>query len=570
MNAWIFASLGPGNPTPSSVEEAVATLEGQCGWRDLILQDVFDAIGIEGRRVGFYDVPFQGSHAATELFINGKWMFFDPTFGTYFEGPDGGGPLSYAEARALGPDVVIKRSELPGWQQTFLDPNGIDPAAYAVYVDNLFQVPEDGPEFVIGEVNSLYFGYDVRYDDFVSTTPVESTGYRFTTVFDDDYVFEFTSYSDRFAPDGSLNSRFGYDDTHPAWVASWFIDYDQGNDFAWTKQISFVEPTMLFDLKVIYWDDGARTVYDNDQDRLFIWYQLNSYFDPNGHLASQTGYYDGGGWWHTAWLGDGSSYRDEFDAGGVFLSRDNSPQAALDVDVPCRPDIDAIPEGPSILTTVNRDGSTTYQITDLLDQYSFATQTAIYDSLGRQMSVDYNLDSGTRRYYSWDLEGNAAYERVIWDFDTSGRRVAVAYDQDDGTLVHYEYDVGNLRSYSRVKSYFDVLGRRQEVAYLADNGKIIHYEYDVSSASPYREVEAHFSSGGQRQSMTYRNDDRTMVNYYFDYQDNFDYSEIMTAFDEQGAKETVVYKMDDGGYQVYSWHGGVQSWQKYDPNWMVA
>lgn len=54
-------------------------------------------------------------------------MWFDPTFGTYFEPVGGGDPLSIEEVRALGPNnVVLVKATLPGWEVAFLELCGKD------------------------------------------------------------------------------------------------------------------------------------------------------------------------------------------------------------------------------------------------------------------------------------------------------------------------------------------------------------------------------------------------------------------------------------------------------------
>ena len=162
LNAWIYESVGASGPEPTNVEDVANLLTGFCGWRANLMSALFDVIGIESRWVGFFNVPFVGSHAGVELYIDNQWMFFDPTFGVYFTDANGDGPpLSLAEARADWRDVVVNKCTLDGWSGTFGDLNAIDPATdYAPYTDNLVYFPgayEGRDGLVDGEIDHLYF-----------------------------------------------------------------------------------------------------------------------------------------------------------------------------------------------------------------------------------------------------------------------------------------------------------------------------------------------------------------------------------------------------------------------------
>jgi hypothetical protein len=106
LTAWEWASLLPGGhgTTPTKPQDVPTVLNASCGWR------VDDRPVRRNRCQGAASKLLrraEGGHTCLELYINGKWMFFDPTFGIYFESKNGGDPLSIEEARADWPDVVV-------------------------------------------------------------------------------------------------------------------------------------------------------------------------------------------------------------------------------------------------------------------------------------------------------------------------------------------------------------------------------------------------------------------------------------------------------------------------------
>ena len=86
-----------------------------CGVREIILAEVLAQVGVKTRRVGFKDVPYQRGHTATEVLIDGKWKFFDSSFGVYFTKRGETQVLSLAEARTHYPDVDAHVPTLPAW-----------------------------------------------------------------------------------------------------------------------------------------------------------------------------------------------------------------------------------------------------------------------------------------------------------------------------------------------------------------------------------------------------------------------------------------------------------------------
>jgi len=91
---------------------------GACGARDYMLESVVSKLGIKHRRINFTDVPYQVGHVGSEFYMNGRWHFFDSTFGIYFTSRMDDTPLSISEARRLYPDINVNSTALPIWSNS--------------------------------------------------------------------------------------------------------------------------------------------------------------------------------------------------------------------------------------------------------------------------------------------------------------------------------------------------------------------------------------------------------------------------------------------------------------------
>jgi hypothetical protein len=170
VGAWICSSLMPQSELDSQLKtgaDVANRLGGSCGWRDILLQDVMASIGVEARRVNLYDVPFQTGHTATEIKINGKWIFFDSTFGLFFTNKSGK-MLSMIEARELWPDINtnLYRGNIEYGVSQPLDEIKI--SNYKVSKTNFLYIDSDywstsNENIVNGEINSLYFNKEAEY-----------------------------------------------------------------------------------------------------------------------------------------------------------------------------------------------------------------------------------------------------------------------------------------------------------------------------------------------------------------------------------------------------------------------
>ena len=90
-------------------EYSISFLTGTCGWIDYSLGQIlsqFPELSLKTRRVGFSNIPVQMNHSATEVNIDGGWVFYDASFGIYFEDKKGK-KLSLRAARKLFPEVNI-------------------------------------------------------------------------------------------------------------------------------------------------------------------------------------------------------------------------------------------------------------------------------------------------------------------------------------------------------------------------------------------------------------------------------------------------------------------------------
>jgi hypothetical protein len=120
LNAWVYGSIGANGAARNDpfAEETLRVLHGACGHRSLLVRSVFEGNDAQVRRVSFFDIPVQVGHAAPELFIDGAWRFFDPTFGLFFSTEEAPSvPLSIDEARARYPHIQIMRADVEAWQQ---------------------------------------------------------------------------------------------------------------------------------------------------------------------------------------------------------------------------------------------------------------------------------------------------------------------------------------------------------------------------------------------------------------------------------------------------------------------
>jgi len=155
LNSWVYGSLALSvkDRTSDSTAETMRKLNGACGHRDNLFREVAEALGWKSRRIGFHDVPIQIAHVGTEVFIDGGWRFFDPTFGVYMA-PIGNKKeiLSIEQARNLYPDVMIMQAS----QQPYLGKwlLMVDRSYKPVKANILHHPYGDWP---LGQIDATYF-----------------------------------------------------------------------------------------------------------------------------------------------------------------------------------------------------------------------------------------------------------------------------------------------------------------------------------------------------------------------------------------------------------------------------
>ena len=98
----------PGGPKLPSYYESVNTIlasqTGICVHAERTFAAIVTALGFQVRDVGFDYVELNGepgSHSAAEVFYDGGWHFFDPTFGRFWTDA-AGNVLSITDVRAAG------------------------------------------------------------------------------------------------------------------------------------------------------------------------------------------------------------------------------------------------------------------------------------------------------------------------------------------------------------------------------------------------------------------------------------------------------------------------------------
>ena len=118
---------------PERLECASRTLANgvsSCGGYALVYCELARAAGIPARYVGFFGIPEAGSHALAEVYYEGQWHLFDPTFGVFFYSLgayDGSGSILSAEE-------IVTRRERPTlmqavgipWKENYVDERHYD------------------------------------------------------------------------------------------------------------------------------------------------------------------------------------------------------------------------------------------------------------------------------------------------------------------------------------------------------------------------------------------------------------------------------------------------------------
>ncbi|MEU6411994.1 transglutaminase family protein [Microbispora sp. NPDC046933] len=104
-NRWVNAHVTHPHHLPERIppdralaeEQIIASGSGWCNEQARVLVALAGLRGVPGRLCFAVHANLRCGHTAVELFLDGGWAFFDPTFGVFAESPDG----RLAEAREL-------------------------------------------------------------------------------------------------------------------------------------------------------------------------------------------------------------------------------------------------------------------------------------------------------------------------------------------------------------------------------------------------------------------------------------------------------------------------------------
>jgi hypothetical protein len=104
-----------GAPPAVAAETALQSGSGICGHAAFTFAAIVKQFGLRVRSVQFYYANGVDNHIAAEVFYDGGWHYFDPTWGAYYE--DGGRTMSIEEARASSaPRTLLRQNETLLWR----------------------------------------------------------------------------------------------------------------------------------------------------------------------------------------------------------------------------------------------------------------------------------------------------------------------------------------------------------------------------------------------------------------------------------------------------------------------
>lgn len=334
LTAWEWTSWNPWSDPVAGPAKSVYDLDrvmhGACGWRMILLGSLFSEIGVKFRYVDLYNVAVQGGHNAIELFINGKWMFFDGTFGIYFE--KNGVPLSLEEARANWPQVTVKQSNLPGWTGTRMDLDAIDPSkVFSNKTDLFFEHPglTDRIDDISGEIHTLFLSRNAYYreDGTGPEIAYESGGRRWNVRYDKTKDVPWSQVVTFYDSHGKRDTQHTTYDNKDERFTFW----DTQNTFDWSKRTTYTHDNFYVYYDETIYDDKSRVIKEYDGRRQYDWQEKTTYYARTGALLqSKIKYDDGRVWSHAADGTNGTSWdsiEHSFTSGGIlaatFIKYDN-------------------------------------------------------------------------------------------------------------------------------------------------------------------------------------------------------------------------------------------------------
>lgn len=134
INWWVHTHLYQVDPEPPNTYlKILEQRRGQCGSSSFVFQGLVKRLGLKTRSVGLFCIPRQNGHVGAEVWYEGAWHFFDPSFGVFFSSnAKVDGPVaSYADIEAF-PALVdgnlfypVSRGRL-GWNYPPMEEKRID------------------------------------------------------------------------------------------------------------------------------------------------------------------------------------------------------------------------------------------------------------------------------------------------------------------------------------------------------------------------------------------------------------------------------------------------------------
>lgn len=85
LNWWVHTHTHLSNPeAPISLLNTLQQRRGACGAVAYMFMEMAKHMGYKARSRGIFCLPIQGGHVVNEVFYDGEWRLFDPTFGVFF------------------------------------------------------------------------------------------------------------------------------------------------------------------------------------------------------------------------------------------------------------------------------------------------------------------------------------------------------------------------------------------------------------------------------------------------------------------------------------------------------
>ncbi len=178
LAAWLGRSISPvrvnpfepGETPDNYIERVLESFNGACGTIDFVFERAVGLLGLSHRRVVFPFVPGTGGHVASEVFINGKWVFLDGTFGVYFTHAGRADDLlSIEEARRLYPAIDIWSIARNRWSRQNTSMSELwseyrNRDLFHITRDNFFKNPLNENRTVITDLRLAYFSVPAYFD----------------------------------------------------------------------------------------------------------------------------------------------------------------------------------------------------------------------------------------------------------------------------------------------------------------------------------------------------------------------------------------------------------------------